>query len=121
MPWPSRSPKVRLRESGEEHVATRSPSPARPIRVSGFAPWAVARREAPWEGFGLGEWVEVMSRGAVNRWRTGTMWEMRWSVRWNKIHYYIEEAGQPIPKAYSREDLRHVEPTLGSPDKPAQG
>ena len=37
MPWPSFSPKVRLRDSGEEQVATRSPSPARPISVSGSA------------------------------------------------------------------------------------
>ena len=32
------SPKVRLRDSGEEQVATRSPRPARPISVSGLAP-----------------------------------------------------------------------------------
>ena len=38
IPWPSRSPNVRLRESGEEQVATRSPRPASPIRVSGLAP-----------------------------------------------------------------------------------
>ena len=44
MPWPSFSPKVRLRDSGEEQVATRSPSPARPIRVSGLAPSAIASR-----------------------------------------------------------------------------
>ena len=44
MPWPSFSPKVRLRESGEEQVATRSPRPARPIRVSGSAPSFIASR-----------------------------------------------------------------------------
>ena len=44
MPWPSFSPKVRLRESGDEHVATRSPSPARPISVSGSAPSFMASR-----------------------------------------------------------------------------
>jgi hypothetical protein len=44
IPWPSFSPNVRLRESGEEQVATRSPSPARPISVSGSAPSAIASR-----------------------------------------------------------------------------
>ena len=44
MPWPSFSPKVRLRDSGDEQVATRSPRPARPIRVSGLAPSAIASR-----------------------------------------------------------------------------
>ena len=37
-PRPSRSPNVRLRDSGDEQVATRSPSPARPAKVSGSAP-----------------------------------------------------------------------------------
>ena len=37
-PRPSRSPKLRLRDSGELQVATRSPSPARPAKVSGSAP-----------------------------------------------------------------------------------
>ena len=44
IPWPSFSPKVRLRDSGEEQVATRSPSPARPISVIGLAPSAIASR-----------------------------------------------------------------------------
>ena len=44
MPCPSFSPKVRLRDSGEEQVATRSPSPASPISVSGLAPSAIASR-----------------------------------------------------------------------------
>ncbi len=43
-PRPSRSPNVRLRESGEVQVATRSPSPARPLKVSGSAPRAAPRR-----------------------------------------------------------------------------
>jgi hypothetical protein len=44
IPRPSFSPKVRFRDNGEEHVATRSPRPARPIRVSGFASMAIANR-----------------------------------------------------------------------------
>src|SRR5205814_9609424 len=37
-PRPRCSPKVRLRDSGEQHVATRSPRPASPEKVSGSAP-----------------------------------------------------------------------------------
>src|SRR5581483_180833 len=43
-PMPRRSPKVRLRDSGEEQVATRSPRPARPISVNGSAPSVIASR-----------------------------------------------------------------------------
>lgn len=32
-----------LRDSGDWQVAMRSPSPARPERVSGCAPWATAK------------------------------------------------------------------------------
>src|SRR5437762_14137112 len=41
MPRPRFSPKVRLRDSGELQVATRSPIPARPASVSWSAPSAV--------------------------------------------------------------------------------
>ena len=43
-PLPSRSPNVRLRECGDVHVATRSPTPARPASVAGLAPNAIPSR-----------------------------------------------------------------------------
>ena len=43
-PRPSRSPNVRLRDSGDEQVATRSPSPASPANVIGSAPSAPPSR-----------------------------------------------------------------------------
>ena len=43
-PEPMFSPKVRLRESGDWHVATRSPTPAKPWNVSGSAPNALESR-----------------------------------------------------------------------------
>ena len=43
-PEPMFSPKVRLRESGDWHVATRSPTPAKPWNVSGSAPKATPSR-----------------------------------------------------------------------------
>ena len=44
MPWPSFSPKVRLRDSGELQVATRSPSPASPANVVSSAPSTMPSR-----------------------------------------------------------------------------
>ena len=43
-PWPSSSPKVRFRDSGDEQVATRSPRPASPEKVYGSAPRAAPSR-----------------------------------------------------------------------------
>jgi hypothetical protein len=68
-------------------------------------------QEVPWEGFDVGNWVEVLSRGAVNTPRTGIIREMHWDPRERAMRYYIEENGAPIPKAYSAQDLRHVQPT----------
>ena len=45
IPAPRCSPKVRLRDSGEEHVAIRSPIPARPRNVIGLAPSATPSRD----------------------------------------------------------------------------
>lgn len=69
-------------------------------------------QEVAWEGYEVGQWVEVLSRGQKNTPRTGVIREMEWEPRSRSMRYYIEEAGQPIPNAYAAEDLRHVEPTL---------
>jgi hypothetical protein len=66
--------------------------------------------EVSWEGFDMGDWVEVLSRGMQNTPRTGVIREMHWDGGSRSIQYFIEEAGQPIPNAYRAEDLRHVEP-----------
>ena len=42
--FPRSSPKVLLRDSGDPHVATRSPIPARPAALSGSEPWAAHKR-----------------------------------------------------------------------------
>ena len=51
-PRPSFSPNVRLRDSGEEQVATRSPSPASPEKVYGSAPSAPPSRAVSGESSG---------------------------------------------------------------------
>jgi len=68
-------------------------------------------QEAPYEGFEIGDWVEVLSRGQLNAPRTGVIREMHWDGRSHSMRYFIEENGAPIPKPYSAQDLRHVEPT----------
>ena len=78
-------------------------------------------QEVPWEGFDVGNWVEVLSRGMLNTPRTGIIRDMHWEPRDRAMRYYIDENGQPIPKAYAAQDLRHVEPTsirIEAPKKP---
>lgn len=68
-------------------------------------------QEVPHEGFELGDWVEVLSRGMLNEPRTGVIREMLWDERERAIRYQILENDQPIEHLYAREDLQHVEPT----------
>jgi len=68
-------------------------------------------QEVPGEGFEVGDWVEVLSRGQHNTPRTGTIRDMHWDPRSRSMRYFIDEHGLPIPKAYEAADLRHVEPT----------
>jgi hypothetical protein len=67
--------------------------------------------EVPWEGYNVGDWVEVMSRGSKNEFRTGRIREMFWHATSGTIRYQIEQAGLPIESLYTRDDLRPVEPT----------
>jgi hypothetical protein len=68
-------------------------------------------QEVQHEGFDLGDWIEVLSRGLRNEQRTGVIREMLWDDEARAIHYYISENGLPINEPYTRDDIRHVEPT----------
>ncbi len=68
-------------------------------------------KELEGEGFELGDWVEVLSRGKQNEPRTGTIREMLWDEHARGLRYQILEGDKPIPNCYSADDLRHVEPT----------
>ena len=68
-------------------------------------------QEVAWEGFDLGDWVEVLPRGMQNTPRTGTVREMHWDSHARAIRYFIDEAGQPIATAYEAADLKRVDPT----------
>lgn len=63
------------------------------------------------EGFELGDWVEVLSRGLHNEPRTGIIREMLWDQRSNVIRYLIADNNVPINEPYTRDDLQHVQPT----------
>jgi len=67
-------------------------------------------QEVPWEGFDIGDWVEVRSRMQRNTPCTGTICEMLWDGHDQCVHYQILENGQPLATPYRAEDLRHIEP-----------
>src|SRR5262245_45832273 len=67
-------------------------------------------QEVPYEGFDIGNWVEVLSRGMRNEPRTGIIREMLWDEGEKTIHYQIVESDVPIADFYTRDDLEHVEP-----------
>jgi hypothetical protein len=60
--------------------------------------------------FGIGDWVEVLTRGQTNALRIGVIREQLWDDRANEVRYQISEAGQPIEQQYSDADLQRVSP-----------
>tara|TARA_Y100000814_G_C12313034_1_gene395677 strand:- start:34 stop:447 length:414 start_codon:yes stop_codon:yes gene_type:complete len=68
-------------------------------------------QEVQTEGFEVGDWIEVLSRGHRNTPRTATIREIRWDPHSPALRYQVQENCQPIAKFYTSEDLRHVEPT----------
>ncbi len=63
------------------------------------------------EGFEIGDWVEVLSRGYRNTPRTAVIKEITWDGNARAIRYQVAENEQLVPNQYSADDLRHVEPT----------
>jgi hypothetical protein len=63
------------------------------------------------EGFEVGDWVEVLTRGLTNEPRIGRIAQMLWDEHAEAIRYQLVENGQPIATRYARNDLRHVEST----------
>lgn len=62
------------------------------------------------EGFGIGDWVEVLSRGMRNTPRTAVIHEMHWDAKDRQLVYQVTENGVPVPNQYAGEDLKHVDP-----------
>lgn len=63
------------------------------------------------EGFEIGDWVEVRSRGMRNEPRTGVIRDVLWDARSDQLYYLISENDVPLNERYTRDDLEHVEPT----------
>jgi len=67
-------------------------------------------QEVPHEGFEIGDWVEVLSRGMLNEPRTAVIREMLWDDRERAMRYQVLENDQLVEHLYAREDLQRVEP-----------
>ena len=67
-------------------------------------------QEVQYEGFDIGDWVEVLRHGMRNEPRTGVLREMVWDDRDRALRYQIAENDAPITDLYSREDLQRVDP-----------
>ena len=67
------------------------------------------------EGFEMGDWVEVLSRGTLNEPHTGVIREINWDANSGRLRYQIADGAMPIPNWYWAEDLRHTSPTNPPP------
>jgi hypothetical protein len=67
-------------------------------------------QEVPYEGFDIGDWVEVLSHGMRNEPRTGVIREMLWDEHARAVRYQIAANDVPIADFYTLEDLQRVEP-----------
>jgi hypothetical protein len=67
-------------------------------------------QEVAYEGFDIGDWVEILSRGMRNERRTGVIREMFWDDRERAILYQISDNNVPIADMYARDDFERVEP-----------
>lgn len=62
------------------------------------------------EGFAIGNWVEVLSRGMRNTPRTAIISDMHWDATARELRYQVTENGVTVPNQYAGVDLRHVDP-----------
>jgi hypothetical protein len=67
-------------------------------------------QEVAWEGFEIGDWVEVLSRGFKNTPRTAIVREITWDAHARALRYQVAENDTLIPNLYGADDLRHVDP-----------
>lgn len=68
-------------------------------------------REVSFEGFDLGDFVEVRPRGLANEPHHGHVREMRWEEHEGIVRYQLELAdGTPLEREYEAHDLKPAEP-----------
>lgn len=70
-------------------------------------------REVKWEGFGIGDLVEVRTWGMQNEHRTGTIRDMLWDEHAGQINYQLQVLDEEVenPVNYTAADLKHVAAT----------
>lgn len=68
-------------------------------------------RELQWEGFDIGDLVEVRPRGMQNEPRTGVIRDMLWDHHTGQMHYLLDGPDLPYDKPLTSSDLKHVDPT----------
>lgn len=69
-------------------------------------------KEVKSEGYEIGDWVEVLSRGMTNAPCTAVIREMHWDAKQRCLKYQVEQNEKRVPNWYLVVDLTHVEPTL---------
>lgn len=69
-------------------------------------------QESPAPAYQIGDWVEVRTRMMKNTAHTGRVVEVMWDDYQSQITYHIQEQDNPIPNAYTADDLKPVEPTI---------
>lgn len=63
-----------------------------------------------WEGYDLGDLVEVRPRGMTNEPHTGAIREMHWDTHQGRLRYQLTLAdGTPLERWFEAADLKHVE------------
>jgi hypothetical protein len=67
-------------------------------------------QEVASDGYEIGDWVEVLSRGFKNTPRTATVNEITWDSNARALRYQVMENDKLIPNQYEADDLRHVDP-----------
>lgn len=66
-----------------------------------------------WEGYDLGDLVEVRPRGMTNEPHTGAIREMHWDAHAARLQYQLTLAdGTLLERWFRSEDLKHVEPPV---------
>jgi hypothetical protein len=67
--------------------------------------------ESPYEGFSVGDFVEILQHGHLNEGHTGHIREVHWDEHEGGIRYEITTSeGTHLEHVYTALDMKHVEP-----------
>ena len=73
----------------------------------------------PFEGFSIGDFVEVKSEFGRNEPFVASICEMQWHVKNQQIEYRLSKAGRRIPKKYLSSNFKHVDRLDRIPVRPS--